>query len=72
MNYQIKYVKFHVLLWLWHMSPYEVNMCMSVKRGHQSEIFSYYRNITPCHVQTKKRMELLYQTAPGKDKHKIT
>lgn len=50
----------------------EVKMCMSVKRGHQSEIFSYYRNITPCHVQTKKRMELLYQTAPGKGIHKIT
>lgn len=29
-------------------------MCMSVKRDHQSEIFSYYRNVTSCHIQTKE------------------
>lgn len=54
------------------MSPYEVNMCKSVKRDHQSEIFSYYQNVTSCHVQTKQRMELLYQTAPGEGKHEST
>lgn len=59
-------------MWLWHMSPYEGNMWMSVKKDHQSEIFSYYWNVTPCHGQTKQRMEWLYQAAPGEDKHEIT